>query len=77
MIGNLLKLSESIKAELVPGIDNYLDKKGFSWEVVSYNDIKIGLKFTYDHPEYISVGKPDTMKISFYNTEAWVVPLNE
>ena len=51
--------------------------QGFSWKVVSYNDNKIDLKFTYDHPKYISVGKPDTMKISFYNTEAWVVPLNE
>ena len=36
MITNLLKLSGSIKIELLPGNENYIDKKQFSWEVIKH-----------------------------------------
>ena len=52
----MLKLSESIIVELVPGDDNYLEKKTFSWELYSYDETKVGFKFVFDNPEYISVG---------------------
>jgi len=58
----------------VPGSENYIDKKTYKWEIVTYNDNELMMKFTYDYPEYISVGQPDTMKITFSNTEAWIVP---
>ena len=34
----LLKISESIHVELVPGDDNYLDKKAFEWELSAYSE---------------------------------------
>ena len=36
MITNLLKLSGSIKIELLPGSENYIEKKQFSWEVIKH-----------------------------------------
>lgn len=57
----MLKLTGSIKCTLVPGDDAYLDKKGFSWELKTYDSDKLGIKFVFEYPEYISVGNPDTM----------------
>ena len=48
---------------LVPGDDLYLDKKGFSWELILYESNKVGIKFLFEHPEYISVGSTDSMKV--------------
>ena len=74
----MIKLSGSIKAELIPGTPENLDKKGFTWELVTYNNEKIELKFTFEHPKFISAsGEPDTMKISFNHTSAWMNPAND
>lgn len=67
-ITELLRLSGSIKTELIPSSENYLDKKTYSWEIVAFKETSIEMKFTYDHPEYISFGSPDTMKITYSNT---------
>ena len=53
---SILKLSESVNVELVPGDDNYLDKKTFTWRLYAYDGTKVGFTFDFDHPEYISVG---------------------
>ena len=54
-----------------------LDKKGFTWDLVDYNQDKVGLKFNFENYKFISAsGEPDTMKISFNNTEAWMIPAN-
>ena len=68
----MLKVSQSVKCTLVPGNDNYLDKKGFKWSIYTYEEVKLGLKFTFEFPEYISVGEVDTMKIEFNNTAIYV-----
>mgnify|MGYP000344822846 FL=1 len=73
-ITELLKLSGSIKTQLIPGTDNYLDKKTYQWSVESFGGSKFQLKFKYDFPEYISVGQPDTMKITFNHSDTWIVP---
>ena len=64
-ISSLLKLTGSIKAEIVPGIefDEYIDKKGFTWKLQKYSEDEFELKFEFENPEYISVGSLDTMKI--------------
>ena len=41
-----------------------------------YEASKVGIKFTFEHPEYISVGKPDTMKIKFANADTFFQPEN-
>jgi len=71
-MSQILKISESLKCTLVPANDNYLDKKGFTWELYVYEGSKLGLKYTFEYPEYISVGELDTMKVEFNNTAAFV-----
>ena len=72
-----LKLSNSVKFEFVPANDWYQDKKGFKWEVGSYNEAGVGFSIKFDHPKYISVGGTDTMKISFFNTAKYLSPSEE
>lgn len=74
---SILKLSESLLVELVPGDDNYLDKKTFTWKLYEYDGTKVGFTFDFDHPEYVSVGALDTMKITFFNTDIWLSPFDE
>ena len=76
-IAQILKLSESIKCTLVPGNENYIDKKGFTWELAVYEKTKLGFRFIFEHPEYISIGDLDTMKIEFNKGEVFVPPEKE
>ena len=69
-----LKLTESIKFELVPGNDSYLDKKQFEWKLIIYDDQKIGFDIKFKYPKYISVNGLDTLKISFQNAESFMSP---
>lgn len=62
---------------LVPGNENYSDKKGFTWELAIYEESKLGLRFIFEHPAYISVGDIDTMKVEFNNTEKFVPPVSD
>lgn len=48
---------------MVPGDDLYLEKKGFNWELALYESNKFGIKFVFEHPEYISAGSTDSMKV--------------
>ena len=73
---SLVKISQSITAELVPANDLYLDKKGFTWELTGYSEDSLTFQFNFDHPKYISVGGTDTMKITFKNTEAYMKPVS-
>ena len=74
----LLKLSNSITVELVPGNENYLDKKTYTWSLFNYDETKIGLKFDFDFPAFISAGgQLDTMKITFSNTKIWIRSTDE
>ena len=62
----LLKLTNSITVELVPGDENYLDKKTYTWSLFKYDETNIGLKFDFDFPSFISAGgQLDTLKIKF------------
>ena len=74
---SLLKVTESIKAELVPGTENNLDKKEFTWKLVKYSKSEVQLQFNFKFPEFISVDKVDTMKITFNNADNWVSPTDE
>jgi len=63
MLSQVLKVSRSIKCTLVPGNDLYSEKKGFKWEFFVYEETKLGIRFKFDFPGYISVGDTDTMKV--------------
>ena len=71
-----LKLSESIKVVLVPANDLYHDKKGFIWSLKSYDDTHMSLKVDFKHPNYISVGGSDTLKITYSNTDKYFKPVD-
>lgn len=60
--------------ELVPGNDLYPDKKGFTWELSKYDETGMGFKITFEHPKYISIETPDTLKITFEHTDAYLMP---
>ena len=72
-----LKLAESIKFELVPGNDMYLDKKTFTWQLKKYTENGMDFKIHFAHPSHISVGDPDTMKITFHNCATYMTPQDE
>ena len=69
-----LKLTDSLKLQLIPGNDIYPDKKGFEWQLKSYSEKSMEYKVTFEHPNYISVGDPDTLKVVFNNTSTYLAP---
>ena len=69
-----LKLTDSLKLQLIPGNDMYTDKKGFKWQLKSYSEKSMDYKVTFEHPNYISVGDPDTLKVVFNNTSSYLAP---
>ena len=73
---SLLKLSNSIATELIPGDDNYLDKKSFVWSLFVFDENMLGIEFKFDYPEYISVDQLDSMKITYFQTDTWISPQN-
>ena len=77
MFQSYVKLTGSIQVELIPGNDLYIDKKGYSWEIVRYDEKGIEFKFKFEHPKYISVEDPDTMLVRFYNTADYLMPVDE
>ena len=72
-----LKLSESVKFELIPGDDLYIDKKNFTWVLSLLNENEIGFNLRFENPMYISSNALDTLKISLKNTENFLAPLDE
>ena len=51
---NLLKMTNSITAELIPYSTYDLEKKTFNWTVSQINESEILFKFIFDNPMYIS-----------------------
>ena len=71
----MIKLTQSVNCTLVPGDDTHTDKKGFTWELLGYDNDKILLKFNFEHPAYISTGhRLDTMRIQIFNAEKLFTP---
>ena len=71
----MLKLSNSFEVDLVPGTSQDLDKKSFSWTVKELSGTSIDFDFTFENPEYISMGdRADYMNVKFHNTDVYMVP---
>ena len=71
---SFLKLSESVMMELIPASDNYLDKKEFTWDVISYDSGGLGFKLNFKHPKYISTNGYDTLKVTFKQAFEYINP---
>ena len=63
-----------MKLELIPGTDTYLDKKGFRWDLAYFGSDAWTISITFEHPEFISCDKIDSMKIKFNNTALYLQP---
>ena len=63
--------------ELVPADDNYIDKKEFTWDVISYDTDGFIFKLTFKDSKYISTSAPDTLKITFKNASDFMNPENK
>ena len=60
---------------LIPGTTQDLDKKSFSWTVKELSGTSFDFDFTFDNPEYISMGdRADYMNVKFHNTDVYMVP---
>jgi hypothetical protein len=74
-IANLLKLTKSFEVDLVPGTQQDLDKKAFNWTVSEMSGSQISFDFSFENPEYISMGdRADYMNVKFHNTDVYLVP---
>ena len=77
LLETYLKLKESIQFELVPGTDYYIDKKAFKWSLTQIDENGLDFKVKFDHPEYISFGGIDTLKVTINNSEEFLQPQNQ
>ena len=78
MIANLLKMTNCVNMELIPYGPNHLDKKTFTWTLASLDLSLMEFKFSYDSPMFISQeSEPDKMKITFENTQLFLIPEDE
>ena len=75
-LDQLIKLTNSVEMDLVPGSNKDADKREFSWNIVQLNGDKMVIDIYFDNVEYISSSdeNADVMMISFYNTEFYLVP---
>lgn len=58
--------------ELIPGNEDNLDKKQFTWKLLNFDQKNMEIKIDFENPEYISFEDKDLMQISFFNTIAWL-----
>ena len=70
----LLKYTGSIKMLLIPSDENYLEMKGFTWSLIRFTEDQITFKIDFENPHYISSYGHDTLMVSFYNSEFFMVP---
>ena len=72
-----MKISNSIKIELVPANDFFLNKKVFNWSLKQYEEYGISFSFDFHHAGHINFGGLDTIKIQFFNAEKFLMPQSE
>ena len=74
LICNLLKMTNSLNAELIPSATD-MEMKEFNWTVSFIDTGHLVFNFTFENPLFISMGNnPDTMKITFLNTPYYLIP---
>mmetsp|Transcript_32796 Transcript_32796/g.40563 ORF Transcript_32796/g.40563 Transcript_32796/m.40563 type:complete len:174 (+) Transcript_32796:372-893(+) len=72
-----LKLTGSIKTLLVPSNENYTDKKKYEWKLTHYDEKGIGFRVEFENPIFVSSDEPDTLFITFFNTDQYLAPQSE
>ena len=73
-----MKLTNSVRLLFVPGSPYNLDKKATSWNITSIDQFGLKIKLFFKNPVYIAREELfDILKISFHNTEFYLIPEDE
>ena len=67
-IEDLLKATNSLRAELLPGSDYDIENKEFIWKLEKIDTEEFYLRLIFENPQYISMDQIDSMKLLFMNT---------
>ena len=51
--------------EFIPGTENNLEKKKFTWSLAELNEERLDFELIFEHPEYISIEK--TSKLCMFS----------
>ena len=70
----LLKISNSITLELIPGNLINVELKQYDWKLISFSETKLDIKIVFDNPTVISFDTPDTVLITYMNTHTFMKP---
>ena len=54
--------------ELIPGSENDIDKKAFTWSLLRFDSKILQIAVNFENPKYISMEAIDYMKVIFNNT---------
>ena len=58
----------------MPGTENNLEKKEFTWSLVRFDSEELEISIYFENPTYISMEAYDYLKISFSNTSIVMSP---
>ena len=70
----LLKISNSITLELIPGNLMNVELKQYDWKLITFSETNLDIKIVFDNPTVISFDTPDNILITFMNTHTYMKP---
>lgn len=75
----LLKLSNSIQIDIIPGDVEASSNKTFEWQVAFFSDNNMYIDIFFDNPGLISTGAddPDMLSVTLSNMESFMYPVSE
>ena len=76
-ICHLLKVTNSVRINFVPGPSQYLDKKSAKWNITTIDEFGMSVKLFFENPVYVARDELlDLIKVSYHNTEFYMDPEN-
>lgn len=71
-------MTNSVKISFIPWNTEHLEMKKFTWNLMTIDESGLGFKFDFENPTYVSMGEgSDKMKITFQNTQFYLIPEDE
>jgi hypothetical protein len=64
---------------VVPGSNEFADKIAFTWQLIDLNENEIKIDMFFNDTDYVAMDEanPDTMVVTFYNTNRWLKPIDD
>ena len=78
-IDQMLKLTNSVKVEIIPGSNENLANMNFTWQVVEIQGDNLIIDTFFENTDYISADEenPDVVVFTFQNTEKFLKPVDD